>query len=161
MTTGRINQVTILSPDAARGGVRRQRYPQRGGVVTRVGEHTRWTQPRGTGSADATCRQVAIQLPPLSFPRCGPPWGSRARRPSMPHRIRPSGGGMQSPSQHPKAVTGESGPPRGLVRIVASSQPSTDPEKRCLLARGQAGLRSPPASQPRRHDCGLMRFGER
>ena len=47
---------------------------------------------------------------------------------------------MQSPSQHPKADTGESGPPRGLVWIVASSQPSTDPVKRCLLARGQQGF---------------------
>lgn len=89
-------------------------------------------------------------MPPLSFPRCGPPWSSRVGRPSMLHRIRPSGGGLQSPSQHPKADTGESGPPRGLVWIVASSQPSTDPEKRRLLARGPTGLRSPPASQPRR-----------
>lgn len=89
-------------------------------------------------------------MPPLSFPRCGPPWSSRVGRPSMLHRIRPSGGGLQSPSQHPKADTGESGPPRGLVWIVASSQPSTDPEKRRLLARGPTGLRSPPASQPRK-----------
>ena len=142
-------------------GVGHQRSPRRGGVVTRVGDHARWTQPRGAGSADATCRQVAIQLPPLSSPRCGPPWGSRVVRPAMPHRIRPSGGGLQSPSQHPKADTGESGPPRSLVWTVASSQPSTDPEEK-VPASPEANRASVPAIKPAAAPhCGLTRFNER
>lgn len=94
-------------------------------------------------------------IAPTEFPKVRSAVEQSGQRPTMLHRIRPSGGGLQSPSQHPKADTGESGPPRGLVWIVASSQPSTDPEKRRLLARGPTGLRSPPASQPQRHWVGL------
>jgi len=90
-------------------------------------------------------------IAPTEFPKVRSAVEQSGQRPTMLHRIRPSGGGLQSPSQHPKADTGESDPPRGLVWIVASSQPSTDPEKRRLLARGPTGLRSSPASQPQRH----------
>jgi hypothetical protein len=44
-------------------------------------------------------------LPPLSFPKDGPPWSNRIGKIAMPHRMRPSGGGVPPPDQRPKAAT--------------------------------------------------------
>lgn len=54
-------------------------------------------------------------------------------------------------------------PPEAWFRTVASSQPSTDPKERCLLARGPAGLRSPtckPATAPDGLDLPASAGGE-
>jgi hypothetical protein len=54
-------------------------------------------------------------IAPTEFPKVRSAVGQSGRETTIPHRIGTSGGGLQSPSQHPKADTGESLPPKGLV----------------------------------------------
>jgi hypothetical protein len=150
MTTGRINQVTILNPGAHPESTRRGGPPEGGAECYRGGEHARWTQPGGAACADAGCHQPTIQLPPLSFPRGGPPQGIRVFRPPCQaacalqveghdHQSTPRGGYWRRHS------------PLGSNRTVAIGHPSTDPEKGCLPTRGTAGLQFPstsPATEP-------------
>jgi hypothetical protein len=125
MTTGRINQVTILNRGAPPGRTS-QGGPPRGAERYRVGERTRRTRPGGTARADAGRHPPAIHLPPLSSPRGGPRpkrWGLSTATPGS---MRPSGGGSRSPSQRPEADTDESTPPKGLAeQWLLTNHPQT------------------------------------
>ena len=112
------------------------------------GEHARWTQPGGAACADAGCRQTTIQLPPLSFPRGGPPQGIRVFRPPCQaacalqveghdHQSTPRGGYWRRHS------------PLGPIRTVAIGHPSTDPKKVAYRPGGRRGFSSHPRAQPR------------
>ena len=158
MTTGRINQVTILNPGAHPERTRRGGPPKGGAECYRGGEHARWTQPRGAACADAGCRQSTIQLPPLSFPRGGPPQGIRVFRPPCQaacalqveghdHQSTPRGGYWRRHS------------PLGSNRTVAIGHPSTDPERVAYRPGGRQGFGSHPRAQPRsQQKAGLARF---
>ena len=52
-------------------------------------------------------------IAPTEFPKGRSAVGQSGRETTIPHRIGPSGGGLQSPSQRPEADTGESLPPKG------------------------------------------------
>ena len=133
MTTGRINQVTILKPvegprRARLGGGPLRREPAGGGVVVKVGAANRSARRPRLRSAQRTRvgASKAIQLPPLSSPRDGPPQGPSGREPARDCDMRPSGGGCLS------LVTSASDgyqpglTPNGLGVMVAIGQSSTD-----------------------------------
>src|SRR3989337_1509801 len=114
MTTGRINQVTILSPGAAvrRGpGV----HPPRGGsgALRELGNRrsgpsragpTRWARRTPTDHSIA----------PTESPKGRSAEGLSGRETTKPHGMHPSGGGSPPPDQHPRAATGRGTPPEGL-----------------------------------------------
>ena len=82
MTTGRINQVTILCPAGAAKQPARTKPPRNAWESGRCcykegnARALRRKHPApGTGRARlANSRPWTIQLPPLSFPKSGPPW---------------------------------------------------------------------------------------
>ncbi len=82
MTTGRINQITILIRGAPPGRTRRGDPLLEGAERYREGEHAgAYTQLQGTARADAGRRRATIRLPPLSSLRGGPRPGDRVFRP--------------------------------------------------------------------------------
>ena len=145
MTTGRINQVTILR-------VRSHTLEGRSRLVTphprrddqdiyKVGDRAEAPCPaRATPGAEAAERSPrAIQLPPLSFPRSGPgqTWGFATLNAGPHCPIRPSEGGYQPPITWgpPPCSEAASGMPTGyrlrltpkcLRIMIAIGQPSTD-----------------------------------
>ena len=146
MTTGRINQVTILSPGAAvRRGPGLPPPRGSGGALRELG--TAEADPAGQDHrAGRGGRRPTIQLPPLSSPKGGPPGGYRVddhqatRHAPLRWRVTaarstPLGGYWQRHS-----------PRRPWLRIVASSQPSTGPIN--VPADPGANRASVPAREP-------------
>jgi hypothetical protein len=114
MTTGRINQVTILSPGAAVGHEPGVHPPLEGGGALRELEIAGATPAGRDHHAGRGGRRPTIQLPPLSSPKGGPPRGYRVEATTKPHGMHPSGGGSPPPDQRPRAATGVGTPPEGL-----------------------------------------------
>ena len=83
MTTGRINQVTILRPCAAQGvghtGAPGERNSYRDG-----GRMSSTPQPAVASAGTAPCLRAVIQLPPLSFPGDRLPQSQRRARKGAP-----------------------------------------------------------------------------
>jgi len=144
MTTGRINQVTILTsagaatPRGARGGAGAR---PRGRVVAwreRRGARHRPRPPRGA------TRAGTIQLPPLSSPRGGPPQGrvgrdglARLRHASLRRRM-PYAGHAPEGGYRPGRA------PESLLITLAIGHSSTDSiVARCARQR-DVGPRRPP-----------------
>jgi len=72
MTTGRINQVTILYPHDIHRDVAWKAPQRRRNCATRKGPTKSGSNPRHSSQQVVKSSQEAIQLPPLSFPRDGP-----------------------------------------------------------------------------------------
>jgi len=118
MTTGRINQVTILTggrrpprgrqaPDGTPGASPGQSSSLGRGARRQPGPRQ---QGRRTRGLEADGCQRAIHLPPLSSPRCGPPQSAdRANRPLTDCDMRTSEEGYRKP------VTPEGGYRPGLT----------------------------------------------
>ena len=126
MTTGRINQVTIVP-----GGQETPGAPPKGsGIVARLGAgRSPAPGPSHPWEAGAPTRHQAIRLPPLNSSDRGPPqaprdidWRcARAATYAAPVEI------ASHPVTPPRAATGFGEPPNNLQRAVANGQPSTDP----------------------------------
>jgi len=86
------------------------------------------TAPGTQGSTEAA--QQAIQLPPLSFPRDGPPQFHSGLTATMICNMRLSGGGNLSPIT-PKSGYRFGPTSRNLAKVVAIGQPPTDPIAAC------------------------------
>ena len=144
MTTGRINQVTILTsagaaaPRGARGGAGAR---PRGRVVAwrgRPGARHRPRQPRGA------TRARTIQLPPLSSPRGGPPQ-ERVGRDGL-TRLRHASLGRRMPyaGHAPEGGYRPGRAPESLLITLAIGHSSTDSiVARCARQR-DVGPRRPP-----------------
>jgi len=113
MTTGRINQVTILNQAAPPGRTRPGSPPHGGWSVTGKGARGRAPSRKGR-PAFAGRRRATIQLPPLSLPRERSAAERSGLSTSTPGGIRTSDGQTQSPVTL-KAVTDECTPAEGLV----------------------------------------------
>src|ERR1700722_3954627 len=90
MTTGRINQVTILNATASAGRETplggAEQFAERGGT------------PAGRDPVASYAGLPAIHLPPLSFPRRCPPHGGQGLGPVAECGIGPSRGGYRPQS---------------------------------------------------------------
>jgi hypothetical protein len=113
MTTGRINQVTILIQAAPLGGHGREAPLAGGGALQGRGARGRAPSRKGR-PAFAGRRRATIQLPPLSLPRERSAAERSGLSTSTPGSIRTSDGQTQSPVTL-KAVTDECTPAEGLV----------------------------------------------
>ena len=80
MTTGRINQVTILHPRTARLRGAQKPLPESGRTCYRRGD-PKMHPTEAPSAQDAERELAAIQLPPPSFPGGGPQRGARALKP--------------------------------------------------------------------------------
>jgi hypothetical protein len=134
MTTGRINQVTILNAVAAR--------PPR--HLARAGQSSSLTGgrgPRPPGSLERCYNRAlaAIRLPPLSFPRDRPPHEDRA--PERHHQVRSRPLRGRVPSAGPRPVRdGNLLRPTSdcLGRVVPGGQPSTDSNRAYHAEAGES-----------------------
>ena len=81
MTTGRINQVTILNPGTRPEGSAPKEPPEGSGTLLQELGNTEVNPAKRVPTRGRTRHHKAIQLPPLSSPKDGPPWSNRARRP--------------------------------------------------------------------------------
>lgn len=149
MTTGRINQVTILNA----AGVGRGDTPSDGAAQFTDGGRS--PRPVGPWSSGYNRARPAIRLPPLSFPRGRPP--HRGRAPSAPTGcdLGPSGGGCLPQDLAPRRGGSLPGlASKCLGRAVPSGQPSTDSNRARHASAGESSGTS--ASQPR--GAGLHRW---
>ena len=142
MTTGRINQVTILNqPDASRWGKAPEETPRGERKLHRAGV-ARCTP----GRRSKPTRTQESPSKPFKCPHWVPQAAVRGRAiGSLDHHARqhtPLRRRVANASQHPEADTGESTPPKGLAERWLSTNHPQAPE-RCLLTRGKAGLRVP------------------
>jgi hypothetical protein len=138
MTTGRINQVTILNAAASRP----RRHPARAGQSSCT-DGGRGPRPAGSLERCYNRALPAIRLPPLSFPRDRPP--HRGRAPERYRRVWPGPLRGRIPSAGPRprrdgSLLGLA--PDCLGRVVPSGQPSTDSNR--ARTPGRAGRRAPP-----------------
>ena len=146
MTTGRINQVTILNPEAPPKSCTREAPAKGRNFVTRNGEHR--SEPGQAGCLrERKQHRLTIQLPPLSSPKDGPRQSIRVdnhrTRPHAPLRRR-----FTTAKSRREADTGGDVPPKGVVKQwLLTNHPQTP--KICLLTRGPTGLQSPAASRDR------------
>ena len=137
MTTGRINQVTILKvrPRRSRHTMQAQQSWLLIGLPCKMSEHTRptsQTQPLHPGSEGYNQDSTTIQLPPLSSPRDGPLYKPSSASAFRKYSMHPSGGGYRS------QVTSETatwlGLPPSVFRYVCPSgsnlQTPTEPTSR-------------------------------
>lgn len=120
MTTGRINQVTIVT---VAGEPRR--HPAEAGQSSSL---TGGRGPRPAVPGAVLHRALAaIRLPPLSFPRGRPPHSGRAPRRCRGVRSGPLRGRVPSAGPRPRRGGSLPGPASDcLDRVVPSRQPSTD-----------------------------------
>lgn len=141
MTTGRINQVTILN---AAGEPRR--HPARAGQSSSL-KGGRGPRPAVPGAVLHRAH-AAIRLPPLSFPRGRPP--HRGRAPGRCHRVRSGPLRGRMPSAGPRPRRGGSLPglaSKCLGRVVPSGQPSTDSNRARRAGAGESsGASAGPAA---------------
>jgi hypothetical protein len=142
MTTGRINQVTVVTPSDPHAVARREK-PPRGAAEPcyKEGARRKARPAGGVPGAEREGPPMAIHLPPLSSPRGGPPRGSSGSRAARHRCMCPSGGGSPSPS-HARGRLLVRVCPRRSGGTVAIGQPSTDP-KMCPPVRGLTGLLLP------------------
>ena len=68
-------------PGTSPDGFAPREPPGGGGTVTRVGDRREATPAQQAPTRGRTGHHQAIQLPPLSSPKDGPPWSNRAVRP--------------------------------------------------------------------------------
>jgi hypothetical protein len=123
MTTGRINQVTILYPDA---GAKRH-DPRRGGKYQEGGYRSYPNHPPQKYPGHDCCERP-IQLPPLSSPRCGPQRGrTGVAANNKPVTYAPQEEKTHTSSRTTKARILGRAVPKDLVNIWRSQQ-STDPK---------------------------------
>ena len=144
MTTGRINQITILIRGAPPGRARQGEPPVGGGALQGRGAHrgvhpAARDGPRGRGSTPSN-----HSIAPTEFSR----GRSAARRSGLSTTtlgsMCPQEGGLRSPVSARRRIPARALPPRPS-RTVASSQPSTEPRK-VPASAGPAGLRFPEGS---------------
>ena len=110
MTTGRINQVTILTPLQRTEAPIRGETPRREQSSSLEGGGSRaHLDPPGLPELRLHGFPGIIQLPPLSSPKDGPPHGCSGPKPIPVCDMRPSGGGYLPP------VTSEDGYRLGLT----------------------------------------------
>jgi len=125
MTTGRINQVTILNArPGTRGPPSRPSPPKRVEVVKtrRTGTHKFAGRPATALFPLREGSRQAIHLPPLSSPRRGPPqnWVGPVERAPPNCSMHPSRGGRRSP------VTSRD--PEAPQRLLTTTCPQTSDE---------------------------------
>jgi hypothetical protein len=124
MTTGRINQVTILNArPGTRGPPRQPNPPKRADVVKPEGPgHGVAGRPGTVPFPLRKGSRQAIQLPPLSSPRSGPPqkWVGPGEGAPPNCNIHPSRGGRRSP------VTSRD--PEASQRLLTTAYPQTSDE---------------------------------
>ena len=129
MTTGRINQVTILTRHGPETGRAPEAHPKANGVITELrGDETPPGGGHPRGHKVARTRPAPIHLPPLSSPRGGPRHVGKAgaRSHSTPGATcTPREEDASRPSR-PEAVTSFGLPPSVLGIMFAIGQPSTD-----------------------------------
>jgi len=142
MTTGRINQVTILARRAEAKG-----YPRRGrsqALPEGMGTPER-AQPQAPNPRERAGGERPIQLPPLSSPRGGPLRERSGRTAAKPHRLRPPRGGDRQPVMPREEQLRATAYPQACGEDGSRSQPSTDHKgARC---RKTTGLRFPQQSR--------------
>ena len=143
MTTGRINQVTILTERRCNAHRPPPETPHRGGrIVSRSGPAGMpEAQPVGSpGRIAARCPR-AIQLPRLISPRDGPPQRRRRAREGhlLPGTCTPRAEGTSHPSRRENGY-GLRRSPDGLWTMVAIGQSSTDSSD--ARGYGPTGLRT-------------------
>jgi hypothetical protein len=124
MTTGRINQVTILSLGAITMMYARN-APKEAELVTRRGA-PKHSQQKTHNILGTKRSRFAIQLPPLSFSKGSPQQSSLGYTPPLTaaYTFRVEGA---LPRSRPKADT-SSGLPPGSRKVIASYQLSADPK---------------------------------
>src|SRR2546423_7442328 len=129
MTTGRINQVTILHPRGLLVGGAAWKKPPEGLDLLRgrsaLREEERPVQ--GTQQAELEERPRTIHLPPLSSPKDVPPQRRSGWKAATPCHIGPSGGGSPLPVTPRKGGYRSRPTPEDLAGTVAIGQPPTDP----------------------------------
>jgi hypothetical protein len=141
MTTGRINQITILIPGATSGEGTPRRPPEGGGALQGWGARRSAHPAARDGPRGRRSTPSNHSIAPTEFPR----GRSAAQRLGLSTTtlgsIGPQEGGLQSPVSARRRIPTKALPPRP-GRTVASSQPSTDP-KEVPAGAGPAGLRFP------------------
>ena len=144
MTTGRINQVTILNPRKRAGhlpeGRRMRALPCRKG-------HER-SRPAAAvkGARGTRDERRPIQLPPLSFPRDRPRREASGPRAANLRRMCPSsGGGLRKIKPFDGLLSTETYPQAPDLLIVA--KPTIHRREKVPAAMRQQGLRSPPQAR--------------
>ena len=147
MTTGRINQVTILNPARAR---RTERPPGGGGTFAlplQEGRRPRAaTQPKAPVAQNATGPPTTDSIAPTEFPRARSAAGEIGPRgPPNSAAYAPQEEKTRPPVTPVRAVTGGGQPrrPDGKGSAWPSAHRS---HESCLLTRGPAGLRFPTPS---------------
>ena len=154
MTTGRINQVTILNPSASPGEFAPGSPPRGAELVTRVG--TRRSGPSRAGHQRETrATPKGYPCAPTEFPKGRSAAGQSGPKTTVPGRMRPSGGGVPPPVNAGGRILAATSPQRRRG-AVARGQPSTD-TRNVPAGRGPAGLRSPAAGALRCQINGLTR----
>jgi len=141
MTTGRINQVTILAERVSRSD-RRRRSPEGSESLPRKGHGRNRCPAHGWARAQGSERPRAIQLPPLSSPRDGPPQEQRRAREGL---LLPATYVSREeipghPSRPERRLRDTVDPRMSLRLMMAIGQPSADSSN--ARRKEPAGLRS-------------------